>query len=601
MRLTFVRPYNSIVGPVCTGEVADFIVLSGQNGSGKSNLLEAIQQGAITVDGVTDRPEQLGSPPGVRLFGLAQLVAAAEGAQSAAGYRDRWVALHQATRQIITELENHPINVPAGSDELEERVQANLRSTRQLTQSAIDRLVNDAGKRLIDFTVSDFRRHSPLIVGIRDPFSMTVSELFLTYHQRRERNVFHQWRKATNQATDYLPLTDDEFATRYGPAPWDLLNETLSLVGLDYCFDPPQGGEEDLMYEAQLTHAGGALVKMAQLSSGEKTLMAIAMSLYTGSRLGEAIELPQVLLLDESDASLHPSMVQSLLRVADDIFCKRYGVKVILTTHSPSTVALAPEESLYTMRRSGDPRLQWATRDDALASLLVGLPTLSVRVENRRQVFVESERDEACYQELFRLLRQHLDSPFSLEFIASGRGGQGNCEAVIHLVTSLRATGNAVHGVVDRDARGGAPEGIIFLRGRRTLENLVLDPLPMAVFLLREGVVTAEEMLGAHVRHFEMAEQHAQAACNFVVERIRQTGDDNEAVTVSYLGGSTVSVPQFYLDINGHTLESRLMDAFPALKKHGTNLKLKLIERAIGDVPGYTPDDVLQLFTQLVS
>lgn len=599
VHLTFVRPHNSIDGPVCTGEVADFIVLSGQNGSGKTNLLEAIQQGALTIDGVTGHPE-LPTPPRVRLFSLAQLVAAAEGAQTAAGYRDRWVAPYQATQQLIAQLQGHPNNLTAGSEELEAGLHTNLRNTRQMTPSAINRMVNEANKRLIDFTVDDFRKYSPLIVGIRDPFSMTVGELFLSYHQRRERNAFYQWRQEKNQATDYVPLTDDEFVIKFGPEPCDLLNDTLALVGLDYRFDPPQGGEEDLMYEPQLTHAGGALVKMAQLSSGEKTLMAIAMSLYTGSRLGEAIELPEVLLLDESDASLHPSMVQSLLRVADDIFCKRYGVKVILTTHSPSTVALAPEEALYTMCRSGNPRLQRATRDDALASLLVGLPTLSVRVENRRQVFVESERDQACYQELFRLLRQQVDSQFSLEFIASGRGGQGNCEAVKHLVTSLRDSGNAVYGVVDRDDRGGAPEGIIFLPTRRALENLVLDPLPVAVFLLREGIMSAEEMLGVDVRHYEMSKQHAQAACDFVVGRIRESKDDNTAVTMSYLGGFAVSVPRFYLDIDGHLLEKRLMAAFPALNKHGANLKLTVIARGLADVPGYTPDDVLQLFAQLV-
>lgn len=601
VHLTFVRPHNSIDGPVCTGEIADFIVLSGQNGSGKTNLLEAIQQGALTIDGVTGHPGQPTPPPGVRLFSLAQLVVGAERAQTAADYRDRWVAFHQATQQLIAQLQGHPNNLTAASEELEAGLHTNLRNTRQVTQSAIDRMVTEADKRLIDFTVDDFRKYSPLIIGIRDPFSLTVSELFLSYHQRHERNVFHQWRQERNQATNYVPLTDDEFITKFGPPPWDLLNDTLALVGLDYRFDPPHGGEEDLMYEAQLTHAGGALVKMARLSSGEKTLMAIAMSLYTGSRLGEAIELPEVLLLDESDASLHPSMVQSLLRVADDIFCKRYGVKVILTTHAPSTVALAPEEALYTMRRSGTPRLQRATRDNALASLLVGLPTLSVRVENRRQVFVESERDQACYQELFRLLRQQVDSQFSLEFIASGRGGQGNCEAVKHLVTSLRNAGNAVYGVVDRDDREGAPEGVIFLTTRRALENLVLDPLPLAVFLLREGMVSAEKMLSVDVRHYEMSEQHAQAASDFVVGCIRESEDDNTAVAISYLGGFAVGVPRFYLDIDGHLLEKRLMAAFPALKKYGANLKLAVIARGLADVPGYTPDDVLQLFARLVN
>jgi ABC-type branched-subunit amino acid transport system ATPase component len=399
MKLNYVRPYNSINGPVTNVEIADFVVMSGPNGSGKSNLLEAIQQGATEIDGIT---AGAGSPaPAVRLFALAQLVAVAEGAQSAANFRDRWLQLEQQTKSHITQLTGHPNNVPAESDQLEEHVCNALVGNRQLTQAALDRMLSESGKRLIDFSVDDFRRHSPLIVGVRDPFSMSISELFLTYHQRLERNQFYQWREATKPGAEHLSLTDEEFAATYGPPPWELLNETLSLVGLNYRFRGPTGSEEDLMYEALLVHIDTETeVRTAQLSSGEKTLLAVAMSLYTGSRLGDAIELPKVLLLDEADASLHPSMVQSLLRVLDDIFSQRYGVKVMLTTHAPTTVALAPEESLYTIRRVGSPRLQPASRDEALSSLLVGLPTLSVRNENRRQVFVESEHDEACYQEL---------------------------------------------------------------------------------------------------------------------------------------------------------------------------------------------------------
>ena len=103
----------------------------------------------------------------------------------------------------------------------------------------------------------------------------------------------------------------------------------------------------------------------------------------------------RVLLFDEPDAGLHPLMVRSLLQVIGDIFCERNGVKAIMTTHNASTVALAPEEALYTIRRTARSRLRRASsRDEALTGLTVGLPTLSVRVENRRQVFVESKEDE---------------------------------------------------------------------------------------------------------------------------------------------------------------------------------------------------------------
>jgi hypothetical protein len=81
-------------------------------------------------------------------------------------------------------------------------------------------------------------------------------------------------------------------------------------------------------------------------------------------------------------------MIRSLLRVLNDVSVQRYGVKVILTTHSPTTVALAPEEAIYAMRRTPSPRLQRTTRDHAVSALTVGISTLSVKLENKRQLLI---------------------------------------------------------------------------------------------------------------------------------------------------------------------------------------------------------------------
>jgi energy-coupling factor transporter ATP-binding protein EcfA2 len=602
VQLTYVRPFNSIAGPVTDVEIADFVVLSGPNGSGKSNLLQAINQGHMQVDGVSGGdPAQLH----VRLFALAELVAAAEGTQSASAFRDRWIQLKQIVESHVTNFTNGDpsLRQPENAPRLEQMVCDQLTINRQATHAQIDRMISASGKRISEFGDDDFRSYAPLITGVRDAFSMSIGELFLTYHQKRERNQFYQWREAAKAGVQHLSITDEAFLSTYGPPPWDLLNETLSLVGLGYRFEPPAGTEEDLQYEVRLIHIEtGDQIPVAALSSGEKTLLAVAMSLYTGSRLGDAIELPKVLLLDESDASLHPSMVRSLLRVVDEIFVQRYGVKVIMTTHSPTTVALASDDALYTMRRVGSPRLKHVSRDDALSSLLVGLPTLSVKTENRRQVFVESEYDQSCYQELFRLLRTRFLTPFSLEFIASGRGEKGGgSDNVKHLVKSLRDSGNDVFGILDRDDRQGAPAGIVFAMGRYSIENLILDPVTVAILLLREGMAAANDIVGADIPHFEVGQSHAQAAADYVTSRTTQAGDDGSLITVAYLGGGSVAVPRFVLDINGHDWEKRLTDTFLPLRQYGKALMLNLVQRVIRDCPQWTPADVKLLFDQLLS
>jgi ABC-type lipoprotein export system ATPase subunit len=598
MRLHFVKPHSSITASVTNDDLANFIVLSGPNGSGKTHLLEAIDNGSVTLDGVPPGPENV-----VRRFVSNQLVAQNEGAQTSGAFRDSWVNFEtQATQAQRNLLAQNP-GLADQPDQLEAQLGAQLIANRQLTPAGLARITAQAGKRLSEFAHYDFRRHSPLLSGIKDPFQFSIGELFLSYHNRRERNTYLQWLRAEGKSNDE-PLTDAEFEQRFGAPPWVTLNETLHLIGMDYSFVPPEGMEENLQYEVKLRHdTTEAEVTTALLSSGEKTLLAIAMTLYTGSRLGEAIELPQVLLLDEADASLHPSMVKNLLQVVREVFVATYGVKVIMTTHSPTTVALAPEEALYTMRRGPNPRLQLAAgRDDALNGLTVGLSTLSVRVENRRTVFVESEYDEECYQELFRLLRPKLQTEFSLEFVASGRGGQGNCDAVKYLVGKLRGGGNTtVWGIVDKDTRSGAGDGVVFNRERYAIENLALDPLILGAFLLREGKITSAELgLSPDLRHFELTETHAQSIVDAVTRAVAVAEDDATQVEVAYLGGFKLSIPVFWLNTKGHDLETRICEVYAPLNAFQKNLKLAVISKGFGDMPDFVPSSVIKMLQEIL-
>jgi energy-coupling factor transporter ATP-binding protein EcfA2 len=400
------------------------------------------------------------------------------------------------------------------------------------------------------------------------------------------------------------PLSDDEFEERFGGPPWTLLDSILTLIGLDYAFVPPTGVTEHENYTAMLRHKRlGDEVRTEFLSSGEKTLLALAMSLYTGSQAGEAIRLPKVLLLDEPDASLHPEMVQSLLRVARETFVARHNVKVLLTTHSATTVALAPEESLHVMRRDSDPRLKKASnRDEALKSLTVGLSTLSVSIDNRRTVFVESEHDEGAYQELFRIVAPSLQSEFSLDFVASGRGGQGNCDAVKYLVSNLRSAGNSnVWGIVDRDMRQGAADGIVFNPERYSIENIVFDPLVFGAFLLRDGIVSSEELgLDQGLRHFSLDADHAQSVIDTISTAVTLDGVD-EMTAVEYAGGFTANVPTTWLNIRGHNLKDQLVNTYPQLKAREREFLFDVIGKGYGDLPHFIPKSVLVMFEDLLS
>ena len=100
--------------------------------------------------------------------------------------------------------------------------------------------------------------------------------------------------------------------------------------------------------------------------------MALVASIYQSS---SEKYFPDLLLLDEVDSSLHPSMMKNMLNVIENIFLSQ-GVKVILVTHSPTTIALSPEDSIFVMNRSGSQRVVKKKKQEALEILTQGFATI---------------------------------------------------------------------------------------------------------------------------------------------------------------------------------------------------------------------------------
>jgi ABC-type ATPase involved in cell division len=137
----------------------------------------------------------------------------------------------------------------------------------------------------------------------------------------------------------------DEDGESLGPAPWDVVNETLRVSSFPYEVISPIKTKLLDHYALRLKdRQTGIEIAALDLSSGEKVLLQLVLWLYTAGKVGH---FPKLLLLDEPDAHLHPSMTTQFLDVISEVLVNRYGVRVIMTTHSPSTVALAPEGTVF--------------------------------------------------------------------------------------------------------------------------------------------------------------------------------------------------------------------------------------------------------------
>mgnify|MGYP006183719209 CR=1 FL=1 len=110
---------------------------------------------------------------------------------------------------------------------------------------------------------------------------------------------------------------------------------------------------------------------------------------------------PKLLLLDEPDAHLHPSMSQQFLNVIKNVLVDKFDVQIIMTTHSPSTVILAPNDSIYEMSRV-EPRIRrCVSKNHAVSLLTSGLVYVG---EGTKYFLVEDNDDVAFYSFVYNQL-----------------------------------------------------------------------------------------------------------------------------------------------------------------------------------------------------
>lgn len=381
-----VTKFNSV-------ELPSFTVLTGVNGSGKSHLLTAIEQRDVEIkehqnaniirfDYETFRLENENPSHAHQM--LAERKNAWDYLQGSIKSKvlswkqelgDQYDKLAKSCKERKLPLWNHPSNESLRT--YKERI-SNLLKAPQLIGNQNTQIIYSIAKRipfsLDEITYDDFIKLYKPYTFKNDFLPMQLGKIFWEYYINFHDNELKRY---DNEKYDkkHRTLTEKEFFASYGEKPWELINEILEKFGsLDYKFSSPEGSHlfGDFLLKLIHTKNQGVEIAFSDLSSGEKILMALVASIY---KTLTDIHFPDVLLLDEVDASLHPSMIKNMLNVIKEVFLGR-GIKVILVTHAPTTIALAPEESIFVMNKSGLNRIEKKSRQEALSILTEGFATL---------------------------------------------------------------------------------------------------------------------------------------------------------------------------------------------------------------------------------
>ena len=446
MKLELRTPHLSISRLVCSSELPDFIVLTGANGSGKTHLLRAIESGTVLVDGISKSGAQ------ARFFDANSIVPNDVGSfssQALKNLRNNMLGqldgfknqcrndLNQnvsvqlkALRDISPLLDlTDPLNVFTAdfssvlseSDGQRLIIESNLDQVKQRyaaiepsyiqnfgVSAKLDKFAKAANKRLIDIDKDSIETEAIDLWGDANVFQQNLGQIFVAYRDMFVRNQLIKLARQENSNSQAKVFNSEEFRTVYGEPPWDFINRIFENANLPfYVTVPDMTSYEDLTVELCKRGIKQA-IPFSSLSSGEKVLMSFALCLYQARDGRQAVQYPELLLFDEIDAPLHPFMVKSVIETVRQELVHKKGIKVILATHSPTTVAIAPEESVYAMYDSS--RIEKISKDAALRLLTYGLPTLAISIEARRQVLVESRKDALVYEKIFSILKTTINS-----------------------------------------------------------------------------------------------------------------------------------------------------------------------------------------------
>ncbi|WP_323933827.1 AAA family ATPase [Aeromonas hydrophila] len=595
------------------------LVLTGKNGSGKTRLLESIANRSVSIY-INDIEIE---NKDISLVSHASLNPNFGSNYNDTQYNNRITSTLHLYDQIKNDLQ-HPFD-PMKYTNHRSLIDGPLdyESLFKLCVSISKRI----GKPAHDLSHEDislyFEEPNRNLLGIQN-----VSTIVNQYIKRKQRNEFNEWRNK-EKGYDFKFLSEEDFIRQFGDKPWILINRIIEdTFDGKFLFNSPDETSQSYTYQAQLLQSKEQKpVPIEHLSSGEKTLLWLAITLFNSQYYNhDIVNTPKILLIDEPDAFLHPKMVLKMYQVFKS-FNYHFNSVVIISTHSPTTVALAPSEIIYLV---DDNSIELIEKDRAISELLDGVSQISLNPKNRRQVYVESQYDAEVYQCIFSHIAHTsnvVDPKITLNFISSGPKlpkqqiidkatqildindmhlldefatsliGVGNCVQVIGQVDALvENEHDTVRGIIDWDLKNKPSAHIsILAKGYAySIENITLDPICILLLLHIDYSETYSiyDICGSNVswRDWLQDEELLQESVDRYILKVLDR-ENNKDSHLKYISEVILLTDREYLEMNGHKLEMLVKNKYPQLRSYcrkgrDGELKITIVNKSMISLTG---------------
>lgn len=583
-------------------DLPDFCVLTGKNGSGKSHFLEAISTNNY-ADVVIDNKKISNNEVRYIPFNALNPQIKSECNQN---------SLNQITNECwqFLQLAQKQWKMPGNSDKktewlwmLKDRFAHNRINSTSYCNAVIN-ACNKAKKEFDEMTEDDFRFFIDFSdLDQKDAFKGEFAIIFKSYQLKYDQNEYNCFENAKRH-TSHIVLTDSEFEEMYGPKPWEFVNSIFKDANLPYEVSNPEGTNRDSIFHFSLKNIEKNIdIQPGDLSTGEKVLMSLSLAIYNSAK--DSIK-NSILLIDEPDASLHPEFSKFLLNTIKNHIIGKAGIKVIITTHSPTTVAMADEESIYEMDKNEKIPIK-VSKEKALSILTEDIPSLRVSIDKRRVVFVESQYDAENYEKIGELLKKYHSFDTQLSFHAATDHSGSNCSDVYSMLDTLKNV-HGVYGVVDYDNHNTSTNNVKVMgdggEKRYTIENYILDPVYIGLALIRDNLVKCPLN---EITYISFEKNTPQQKQDFIDWILNELGFNGPKVKYKIVGGEVFSIDSNWVTQKGHDIEAKIKTKWACInqiisqyKNKGDNaLKCALLDKTIRDYPQYLSYDFINLFNSL--
>lgn len=238
------------------------------------------------------------------------------------------------------------------------------------------------------------------------------SELVSIYESQE---YVHENKKPNVNFFAYIKNKDNlDFLLNYivnknmGISPWEEINTLFKNNEIDLQivyerYRNSKAGERQLSNFFFTRHKG--TIEAEQLSSGERLILEMLSWQYYMSGLSSdqdkkaEVKKVDILLLDEPDRHFDPQLIKIFMA------CLRYmseknGVQIIMTTHRTDTLTLAPEGSIFTIKKDHEDRAS-IVPSHRLNALFKLTPNLRTFTNFHIKVYTESLDDATFYSKVY--------------------------------------------------------------------------------------------------------------------------------------------------------------------------------------------------------